>query len=248
MNWLLDRLALLRSLFFTLPLLYLVTLVLGVVMEAVAWFDSTGERQYRLVRFWSRLLLAVSGLRLRIQGRENLEPGQHYVFVANHQSYYDIPVLFVGLPARVRFMAKASLFPIPFVGWYMRRAGHIPIDLRARSVQGNARQLLQAVRLIRQGHALVVFPEGGRSAPGEVDEFKSGIFLAASKAGVPVVPVTIAGTDRVLPRNSWSIRPGRVLISFGRPVRTEGMTRDQVDNLAIEMRQTIERNLREVSR
>lgn len=247
MNGLLDRLALLRSLFFTLPLLYLVTLVLGVVAEGVAWFDSTGERQYRLVRLWSRLLLVVSGVRLCVRGLENLESGRHCVYVANHQSYYDIPVLYVALPARVRFMAKATLFPIPFVGWYMRRAGHIPIDLRERSVPANARQLLQAVRLIRQGHALVVFPEGERSAPGKVGEFKSGIFLAASKAGVPVVPVTIAGTDRVLPRNSWSIRPGRVLLSFGALVRTEGMARNQIDSLAVEIQQQIQRNLREVS-
>lgn len=247
MRWLLDRLGLLRSLFFTLPLIYLITVVLGILAETVALLDLRGQRQHGLARLWARLLLGVSLVRVRRRGEEHLESGQPYVYVANHQSYADIPVLVASLPAGVQFMAKASLFSIPFTGWYMRRFGHLPIEMDARSVHANARQLLQAVKQIRQGHSIVVFPEGERGGDGVLGEFKSGIFLAALKAAAPVVPVTIAGSSRVLARGSWNLRPGRVDLILSPPVRTEGIEKAQLDTLVAQVRQSIEKNLLEAS-
>lgn len=246
MGRIVEGLGFLRTLFFTLPLIYLFSVALGVVAEAVAPFDRDYQRQHRLARLWARVLLACGLVRVQVRGREHLAADGRYVYVANHQSYADVPVLLACLPPGVRFMAKASLFAIPFTGWYMRRAGHLPIDVNANDVHANARQLLQAVRAVRQGHSIVVFPEGGRSRSGALEEFKTGIFLAALKAGAPVVPVTVAGTNRVLAMDSWLIHPGRVELIFDEPVPTEGMGRTQLDGLVQQVRERIEQNLREV--
>jgi len=245
MRGLLGVLGLLRTLFFTLPLIYLSTLALGLVNEAVALFDRREAYQHKIVHLWARALMAFSLIRLRVRGRENLEAEQHYVYVANHQSYFDIPVLLVALPPGARFMAKASLFPIPFLGWYMSRMGFLPIELGGNKVHANARQLLQAVRQIRQGHSIVVFPEGGRSLTGELEEFRAGIFLAAIKVGAPVVPLALRGTRQVQAAGSWHIRPGAVKLVIEPPVSTEGMDREQLPQLMDRVRGAIVNNLRE---
>src|SRR3990172_4047125 len=248
MRRILEGLGFVRTLFFTLPLIYLSTVALGVVAEVIAPFDRQRQWQHQLARLWARLLLVFSLVRVRVRGREHLAADRHYVYVANHQSYADVPVLLACLPPGVRFMAKASLFAIPFTGWYMRRAGHLPIDIDANKVHANARRLLQAVRSIRQGYSIVVFPEGGRSRSGALEEFKTGIFLAALKAGAPVGPVTIAGTKRVLALDSWAIHPGRVDLVFDTPVPTDGMEKAQLNGLVQQVRQRIEQNLLEASR
>lgn len=242
MRWLLEPLGFLRTLLFTLPVIYLGTLVLGLVWVLVLPFDSTGRRLHVLARLWSQLTLAASLVRVRRQGLENLAPGQAYVFVANHQSYMDIPLLFACLPAPFRIMAKASLFSIPIIGWHLRRTGNLPISFN--NPRADARRLLEAVRYIREGHSLLVFPEGQRSISGEVEEFKTGIFLAAVKVGAPIIPVTIRGTRHVLPRNSWTVRPGRVELIFDPPVATAGLGRADVGGLVARVRQRIEENFR----
>ncbi len=243
MRWLLDRLGFLRTLLFTLPLIYLYTLVLGVGTLLVAPFD----RQQRLLggigRLWARLILWTCFIRVEARGQENLETGKHYVVVANHVSYIDIPALLVHLPAGARFMAKKSLFYIPLFGWYMRLTGHLPV--RRAGAYGNARQVLQAMRYIRQGHSLVVFPEGGRSHTGRLEPFKPGMFLAAVKAGAPILPVTIVGSGRLLPRFRWHLRPGSVKIIISPPVETQGLKREDIEGLVARVHRTIEQNLAE---
>ena len=240
MRWLLDWVGFLRTLLFTIPLIYLYTVVLGLVWALVLPFDPTGRRLHSLARLWSRLILATSLVRVRRRGLENLVPGQHYVYVANHQSYMDIPILFAYLPVPFRIMAKASLFSIPIVGWHLRRTGNLPISFT--NVRADARRLLEAVRYIREGHSIVVFPEGRRSVSGGIEEFKTGIFLAALKAGAPIIPVTIRGTRRVLPRDSWTIRPGHVELIFDSPVVTTGLGKERLDELVARVRQRIEEN------
>lgn len=243
MRRIVECLGFLRTLLFTLPLIYVFTLALGLVWLTVAPFDAGGRRQHALARLWARLILACGLVRVRVRGRQALAAGRSYVFVANHLSYLDIPVLLAHLPPGVRFMAKASLFHVPFVGWYLRRTGHLPV--RGSGVHANARRLLQAVGYIRQGHSIVVFPEGGRSLTGEMGEFKPGIFLAALKAGAPVVPVTLVGSRRVLPRYGWHVRPGRVEMIVDAPVETEGWAKAQLEELMSRVRGRIEENLRE---
>lgn len=242
MRWVLDGLGLARSVLFTLPLIYLITLALSLVWFVILPFDRGGELQHRLCRFWARSLLRVSLVRVQVRGAENLEPGRHYVYVANHQSYADIPVLFGYLPATFRIMAKASLFYIPIIGWYLRWNGHLPVTWK--NPVADARRLLQAIKYIREERSVVVFPEGGRSLSGQLGEFKTGIFLAAIKGAAPVVPVTIVGSRHLLARRSWHIRPGRIELIIEPPVRTEGLGRDQLNLLVEQVRRPMERNLR----
>ena len=238
---LLSTLGLLRSLLFTIPLIYLYTIAMGTVSWLISPFDPSTRWQHACARLWSRLILATCLVRVRLTGFEQLDPGRHYVYISNHLSYIDIPVLFAHLPVEFRILAKASLFPIPFLGWHLRRTGHLPIG--RRNVVQDARRLRQAVQYIREGRSIVVFPEGGRSVSGEIEEFKVGIFLAAIKAGAPIVPVTIKGSRRVLPPHSWHIRPGDVQVILDAPISTTGMTRKDLESLVRQVRGHLEANL-----
>jgi len=240
MEPLLHTLGLLRSLLFTIPLCFLWTVVMGAASLVVSPFDPGARRQHKVARWWARGILLICAVRVAVRGFENLEPGKHYVYVSNHQSYIDIPIVFGYLTVDFRIMAKATLFPIPFFGWHLKRTGHLPIG--RTNVYADARRLLQAVGYIRQGISVVVYPEGGRSVSGGLEEFRTGIFLAALKEGAPIVPVTIRGSRRVLSPRSWHIRPGRVEMILDAPIATEGMGKERLEELVARVRQVMERN------
>ena len=213
--------SLLRSLLFSTPLIAVSTILLGLVSMAASALDRTGRAAHRVARIWGQMLLAASFIRVRSEGLERLDPGGSYVFVANHASYMDIPALLSVLPQQYRFFAKTGLYRIPFLGWHLRWAGHLPVD------RSNARNSLksmsagaQAVR--ERGISLLLFPEGGRSAKG-LREFREGAAYIAIKAGVPVVPVAIVGMRELLPMNSIHIRSGRVVVRVGEPIPTSGL-------------------------
>ena len=211
----------LRSLLFSTPLIALSTILLGLVSIAASWLDRTGQAPHRIARLWGKIVLAVSFIRVRSEGVEKLDPKGSYVFVANHSSYMDIPALLSVLPQQYRFFAKSGLYRIPFLGWHLRWAGHLPVD------RSNARNSLksmsagaQAVR--DRGISVVLFPEGGRSPTG-LREFREGAAYIAIKAGVPIVAVAIVGMRELLPMNSIHIRNGRVVVRVGEPIPTSSL-------------------------
>lgn len=240
MEPLLHSLGLPRSLLFTIPLCFLWTVLMGAVSLAVSPFDVRGRRQHLVARRWARGILLICGVRVRVRGFEHVDAGRHYVYVSNHQSYIDIPIVFGYLTVDFRIMAKATLFPIPFFGWHLKRTGHLPIG--RTNVYADARRLLQAVNYIREGLSVVVFPEGGRSVSGALEEFRTGVFLAAVKVGAPIVPITIRGSRRVLSPRSWHIRPGRVELILDPPIATEGMGKERLEELVAQVRKIMERN------
>ena len=156
-----------------------------------------------------------------MEGVEKLDPAKSYVLVANHRSFMDTPVALGHIPLEFRFFAKHGLFHVPFIGWYLRRAGHLPVfrgDPRA-----SVKTLIDGARLIRErGVSVLLFPEGGRTG-GPMREFKEGAAYIAIKAGVPIVPVGIVGTREILPMGSSYVRRGRVSLSVGDPIPTAGM-------------------------
>ncbi len=230
----------LRSMLFTDLLIYLYTIVLGTISLAGSLFDPRGRFQHRCAQVWSRMILATSRISVKLVGWENIEPGRAYIFCANHLSLIDTPVVF-SLPMEFRILAKKGLFQIPFLGWHLRRSGHLPV---ARdSPRAALRSFEQAARKIREGTSLFFFPEGGRSEDGRLQPFKTGPFLLAIKAGVPVVPMALRGTREILPIGSMYIRAGRVEVEVARPISTEGMTLKDVDRLAAEVREQVARCL-----
>lgn len=184
-------------------------------------WDTHGNVQHRIARFWSRVLLALGFVRCQAFGTGKLDPESSYVLVSNHASYMDTPAIVSSLPLQFRFFAKKGLFSIPFLGWHLSRAGHIPV------IRGDARASLKTMsegaKLMRErGISLLIFPEGGRSEAG-IRPFKEGAAYMAIKAGVPIVPIGLIRTREVLPMHTLVIRPGMVEVHVGDPIPTEGM-------------------------
>jgi 1-acyl-sn-glycerol-3-phosphate acyltransferase len=227
----------LRSLLFTNLLIYFYTAVCGAVSLMGSLFDVRGRWQHGCARVWSWLILKTSGIRVRVEGLENIDTRETLIFVANHQSAMDIPILFVYLPVQFRFVAKRSLFLVPFLGWHLYRSGHIPVD-RGKPHEA-LKSLDQAARKIREGRPVVLFPEGRRSRDGQVGAFKGGTFYLAIRAGVPIVPITLNGTRAVLKPDTYHVRPGQTELIIHCPIATEGLSVKDVDALSQRVREQI---------
>lgn len=221
-----------RTVFWLIPAISLYTVVLGALSLASMLADRRGRVAHRCARAWARLILATTGVRTSARGVERVDRGVSYVFVSNHQSIYDVPVLFAALPLQLRIIAKASLGRFPVLGWHLRWTGHLLVD-RARAGAG---ALKQVARMMRRGHSLIVFPEGTRSADGRVGRFRRGLFLLAIDAGLPVVPVAVAGTRRVMRKGRLTTRPGDVTLVVHPPVPTDGLSRADAGALAERVR------------
>ncbi len=232
-----NLLSYVRSLVFTDPVIFLYTGVCGTASICGSLFDGRGRWQQGCARVWSRLILKTSGIRVAVEGLENLNVDETVIFCANHQSAMDIPILFANLPVHFRFLAKRSLFKLPFLGWHLRRSGHIPVD-RDRP-QEAMKSFDQAAAKIREGSSVVVFAEGRRSRDGRVGPFKGGSFYLAILAGVPVVPITLNGTRAVLKPDTYHVRPGQAEMIIHTPIPTLGLTLDDVEALGERIRDQI---------
>lgn len=192
-------------------------------------------------KWWSPILLWAGGAKLEVQGLENLKPGQPYIFASNHQSTIDIPALFVALPVDFRFVAKKALQYVPALGWYMTVAKFVFID---RSNHRDAvKSLEKAGERIRGGVSIVMFAEGTRSDDCRVLPFKKGPFALAMHAKVPVVPVTVEGSGKLMPKNSWNITPGPVKVCIGVPIEVEQFGDDRMALIRAVRGKVIEQNL-----
>src|ERR1017187_8660072 len=212
------------------PLIIVTTMVLGLASMLSSTFDKRGRTQHAIARLWARILLAVSGARIRVEGLEKLQRDAAYVLVANHSSYMDTPVVLL-IPQQIRFFVKRGLFRIPL------RAGHLPVV--RENPRASLKSLTEGARLVRQrGVSVVLFSEGGRSPDG-LREFKEGEAYLAIKAGVPAVPIGIIGTRQVLPMGSFHVRPHAVTVRMGDPISTEGMKLDARGALSQTLRRKV---------
>ena len=221
-----DRLSLgyLYAMAVKAPLICLSTIVMGSISFCCSLFDKTGNTQHKVARAWARQLLAIGGVNVTLEGLENIQPGGSYVFVSNHVSFMDTPVLIASIPVQFRFLAKRGLFQIPFLGNHLHRAGHIPIP--RDDIRGMLKALTFAAEVVQQRKiCLVVFPEGGRTHDGlGLQEFKDGAAYLAVKSGVPAVPVGLIGMEKILPMGSGHVRGGHALMRIGKPIPTAGMS------------------------
>jgi 1-acyl-sn-glycerol-3-phosphate acyltransferase len=227
----------LRSYFLWTPLIWLYTIVLGCVSLVVSFFDPSGERQQNIARLWSRMILWTAGAKVQVEGLDRIDISKPQVYVVNHLSAFDIPVLYSYLPFQFRILAKKELFRYPFMGWHLRRSGQIPVVLE--NPKASVRSLNQAVAAIRKGNSLVIFPEGGRSPNGQLQSFMGGAFYAAVKAQVDVIPIVLVGTYEMLKMNSFHIKPGPVQMVVGSPISTVGMSTRDIAKITERARVTI---------
>ena len=224
----------LRTLFFYLTF-YPWTLLVLILALPISLFGENAIHNWGIM--WGRSCVWLAGIRLRVRGSEHIPHQQSAVYIANHQSNFDIPILYGGLPLQFRWLAKKELFGVPLFGLAMKRCGYIPIDRSDRRKAMHS--MTEAARQINEGTSVVLFPEGTRTPDGELKEFKKGGFLLAVKAQVPLVPVAICGSYRVMSRNSWRIEPGVVDIEIFPPIATTGMKNGDLGQLMNRTRQPI---------
>ena len=210
----------LRSLLITDPLIVLATMVYGTASLLVSFFDPSRRRQNAAERAWARALLAITGVKVKVEGLDKIARDGSYVFVSNHLSYMDTPVALASIPVRFRFLAKRGLFQIPFLGWHLGRAGHIRVP--REDARAAVKTMALAAQVIREeGISLLIFPEGGRSHTGELAPFQEGAAYIAVRAGVPLVPIALQGTREILPFGSGHVRSGLVTMRVGDPIPTD---------------------------
>ncbi len=202
-----------------IPFIVVTFLLMAPLAIATTLVEPSGDWAHAISRVWSRMVLAVSLVRLKVEGMEKIPQGP-VIFISNHASQFDIPILTLALPKQFRFVVKQELFRIPLFSTAMRRTGYIPIDRRGGKAA--LRSLLAAAERVKAGRSLVIFPEGTRSPDGRLRRFKPGAFILAKRTGAPVVPVAIIGSHRVLPKGSLRIRAGRkVVVRIGVPLSPE---------------------------
>jgi len=217
------------------------TIVIGTLVILSSFFSRNGNAQHLLARLWANSILWVIRAKVTVTGAGKLDPNRPYIYMPNHQSNADIPVLLGRLPVQFRWLAKAELFKIPIFGRAMRKVGYISID---RSDRKSAfESLAQAALTIRNGTSVLIFPEGTRSPDGRILPFKKGGFVLSVDAGVPIVPVIIRGTRSIVPKKHFIIRPARVTMEILDPVETSDYTRKTKDQLLEKIRSILIENL-----
>ena len=225
-------------------LLVLVAVAVTAFMSTCAFlfpFISPGENKvHKIANLWARMLLTLTGTRVEVIGRENVLRDRPQIFMANHQSDFDILIVLANIPGQFRWIAKKELFKIPIFGKAMKNAGYIEIDRqdRAKAMQS----LDEAAQKIREGKSVVTFPEGTRSKDETVRPFKQGMFHLAIKAGVPIVPVSIIGASKIMPKRKLLVKPGRITMVIDRPVDVTGYTIESRAALIERVRGIIVRN------
>jgi len=183
-----------------------ITSVMGFLSLLSSLFDSTGRLQHRVASNWGRMLMAVFMVKVRLTGAENLASDRAYVFASNHFSLIDTPLMFGFMPRPFRILARSGLWKIPFIGWHLNRAGHLPVHRENPRLA--VRNIAFAAEKVRGGRSILVFPEGGRRRGMRMRKLKTGAAHIAIQSGASLVPVAISGTAHVLPPGSLHLRPG----------------------------------------
>ena len=213
------------------------TVVFSLTAIGASFFSRTGNSVHKIGQWWANSILWVAGIKVQARGIENLDPNKPFVFMCNHQSNFDILVLFSALPAQFRWIAKAELFKIPLFGQSMRGAGYISIERKDRKKA--IQSLKQAAERIKTGTSVMIFPEGTRSPDGNIGEFKKGGFVLAYDAGVPVIPIVLNGTWSIMSKDSLRIKPGKVILSVLPSVNIEDYPKAEKSRLIDDVREKI---------
>jgi 1-acyl-sn-glycerol-3-phosphate acyltransferase len=201
----------------------LMTLICGIPTIISGIFNPYSRLIYYLGQIWSRSILWIAGTRILVEGLDHIDTRRQYVFIGNHQSHFDVLVVFSRIPMIIRFLTKKELFRIPVFGWALSATGMIKID-RADHEE-SVKSMNEALEVMRKNKvSLVVFPEGTRSPDGKMGPFKKGGFIMAIRGKIPVVPVAISGSRFILPKHSIKLKPGTIKLVIGQPIATTDLT------------------------
>ena len=232
----------LRSYFLIDPLIWIDTIVLGTISLVCSLFDRSGRIQHNLARAWSRLIMktilspvTVTGNAAAVAPGESTRPR---VFAVTHASALDIPILYVYLPFQFRIIFKSELLGYPFIGWHLKRSGQVCINQQNPSASIGA--IKSALRSLRKGMPLVIFPEGGRTPDGNILPFLPGAFFLAIKAQAEIVPIALVDTFDLLPMNTYHIRCQPLEVRVGEVIPTAGLGMADMDALTTRVKASIE--------
>jgi 1-acyl-sn-glycerol-3-phosphate acyltransferase len=220
------------------PLIWLYTVVLGIISLPVTLLSNRERTLHGFSRTWSWLIMKTISSPVKVTGLENIDPSQPHVYAVNHASALDIPVLYVYLPFLFRIAFKSELLAYPIVGWHLKRSGQVCIDQQnpSRSI-GSIRAALKG---LKAGLPLVIFPEGGRTPDGEIKPFLPGAFFLAIKAQVDIVPVALVGTYELLPMNTYHIKCRPLEMRVGKPISTAGLAPRDLESLSGKVQKELE--------
>ena len=228
----------LRSYFILDPLIWFYTLVMGLLALPGGMFDRTGRRLHWFSYAWSWLIMKSIFSPVKVTGLDKIDTTKPHVYAVNHASALDIPVLYVNLPFQFRIAFKKELLSYPVVGWQLKRSGQVCIDQQnpAHSISS----IRAALKGLKAGLPLVVYPEGGRTPDGEIKPFLAGAFFLAIKAQVDIVPVALVGTYELLPMNTYHIKSRPLEMRVGEPISTVGLTLRDLEPLSAKVQRAVE--------
>lgn len=228
----------LRSYFLLDPLIWIYTVVMGLLSLPTSLFSNSGRIQHDFARFWSWLIMKTIFSPVRVRGLDRIDTSKVHVYAVNHASALDIPMLYVYLPFQFRIVFKKELLKYPVIGWHLRRSGQVCIDQQNKAAA--VRSIRTALKSLDAGMPLVIFPEGGRTPDGRIKPFMPGAFFLAIKAQVDIVPVALVGTYELLPMNTYHIKCRPLEMRVGEPISTAGLTLKEMDALSVHVQKAME--------
>jgi len=228
----------LRSYLILDPLVWLYTLVLGLIALPGGLFDRSGRRLHWFSRAWSWLIMKTILSPVKVTGLDKIDTSKPHVYAVNHASAMDIPVLYVHLPFQFRIVFKKELLSYPVVGWQLKRSGQVCIDQQKPT--NSIAAIRSAVKSLKGGMPLVIYPEGGRTPDGEIKPFLPGAFFLAIKAQVDIVPVALVGTFELLPMNTYHIKCRPLEMRVGEPISTTGLKMRDLEAVSAKVRKAME--------
>jgi len=229
----------LRSYFIFDPLIWLYTVVLGLLSLPTSLFSKTGRIHHDFARFWSWLIMKTILSPVKVTGLDKIDTTKPHIYAVNHASALDIPVLYVYLPFQFRIVFKKELLKYPIVGWHLKRSGQVCID--QQNPASSIGSIRSALKGLKHGMPLVIFPEGGRTPDGGIKPFMQGAFFLAIKAHVDIVPVALVGTYELLPMDTYHIKCQPLEMRIGKPISTVGLTLRDMEALSAQVQQEMEK-------
>ncbi len=215
----------------------IITLIFSILGIISGLINPFGRFANWVIRTWARLLLFFAGVKVKVEGKENIKEGRPYVYMSNHLSTFDIPASIAFIPGTARFVAKKELFKVPFFGQGMNLVGIIKID---RGNSAEARKTIEkAAETVNSGVSVIFYPEGTRSEDGNVQSFKKGGFVLALNGGIPIVPIAINGSRDIMKKKSLRLNPGAIRMQFLPPVETQNYNYEERNALVKEVRERI---------